>query len=654
MSRVEGNSKQQTTTRNNCAVEDCHDDLAQKEKQIGRILLMAEKDKREAMFSLDTIKKLKDQLYALSHDFHFDIGPDEATFDFVLPPMLVLDRRRSSLPGTIHANSNGAESSGTRPSNQLFSHNQSTTNIQAPNNQPIPNPPHSNPSYVHSNSPNSSPSYSNMLASSPSLSTPSSNSSNMMHTANHLHTGEQQEVRGGGVGAIVVASGGIGFHQKLAIKEEELLRVASRAQQEAAKATFLRRKKEELQQRILTELNKRRNFIKETRQNIEHKEKEIMRLSFLAEQDKKTGMFLCQQIACLKKSLEGFLQACEESKPETLCNILARCMSSNDLFGSPPASPVRSISSSRLSTLKYTVIGKETDAVLHEDEKKSEELARVKQIVAQESRCVDALKAKVEELKQGLVTELQQADEELGLKMQEFRQKQLAIEKVAARAERERARSYFLKEEIVKLTSALGVETGKDFMMKRKGKNEEYGPDIAYLSSFSELPELEKATATHQQHPITLASTYKTEGGQTIDAEGATVTNHPPSPTEECTVAPIAGCDISSSGDDSDSQHATTLPLSIVNLRGGDDPTLYISSPPCRTIPISPASECMYVQKLKDIAVLKRETSKKEEELVRLKKLAEAERCRHLLLKDKFEQLRTEMREREAYGACTF
>jgi hypothetical protein len=62
----------------------------------------------------------------------------------------------------------------------------------------------------------------------------------------------------------------------------------------------------------------------------------------------------------------------------------------------------------------------------------------------------------------------------------------------------------------------------------------------------------------------------------------------------------------------------------------------------------------MYVQKLKDIAALKRETSKKEEELVRLKKLAEAERCRHLLLKDKFEQLRTEMREREAYGACTF
>jgi hypothetical protein len=56
------------------------------------------------------------------------------------------------------------------------------------------------------------------------------------------------------------------------------------------------------------------------------------------------------------------------------------------------------------------------------------------------------------------------------------------------------------------------------------------------------------------------------------------------------------------------------------------------------------------MQKLKDIAVLNRETSKKDEELTRLKKLAEAERCRHLLLKDKFEELRTEMREKELSG----
>jgi hypothetical protein len=112
-----------------------------------------------------------------------------------------------------------------------------------------------------------------------------------------------------------------------------------------------------------------------------------------------------------------------------------------------------------------TVIGKETETIMLEDEKKTQELARVKLIVEQESKRVDSLKAKVEgtityqhklkvnnscaELKQGLVAELQQADEQLEMKMQEFMQKQLAIEKVTARAERERARSYFLKDEIV-------------------------------------------------------------------------------------------------------------------------------------------------------------------------------------------------------------
>jgi len=194
---------------------------------------------------------------------------------------------------------------------------------------------------------------------------------------------------------------------------------------------------------------------------------------------------------------------------------------------------------------------------------------------------------------------LQEADEQLGIKMHEFVQKQLAIEKVAARAERERNRSYFLKQEIVKLSNALGP--GKDSSSKKKGsKTSEYGPDVAYLSEFSEL------------------------------------------------------CDLEPRGGDSDSNHQTqqnhpsSVPVAISrNLQIPCDPSMYVFSPPCRTIPISPASECIYMQKLKDIAVLNRETSKKDEELVRMKKLAEAERCRHLLLKDKFEELRVEMRERE-------
>ncbi len=97
----------------------------------------------------------------------------------------------------------------------------------------------------------------------------------------------------------------------------------------------------ELQQRISVENNKWRDTIVRIRQEIDRKEKEIERLSFLAEQDKKSGMFLRQQIlrkycGCsfdlesllicieLKKSLEGFLQAREDNKPETLCSVSPR------------------------------------------------------------------------------------------------------------------------------------------------------------------------------------------------------------------------------------------------------------------------------------------------------------------------------------------
>jgi hypothetical protein len=402
-----------------------------------------------------------------------------------------------------------------------------------------------------------------------------------------------------------------------------LQRVTARAQQEAAKATFLRKKKEELQQQLVTECGKLNHNIKQMKQNIAHKEKEISRLSFLAEQDKKTGMFLCQQIAQLRKSIEGFLQAKEESKPESLCNILARCSSSTDLYGSPPSSPVSCVAPVHTTTTMRTAIGKETEMLMLEDEKKSQELARVKLIVEQESKRVEYLKAKVEELKQALVAELQRADEQLSFKMKEFMQKQQAIEKVAARAERERARSVFLKDEIVKLTNTLGM--GKESSTKRKGKNDEYGPDMAYLSSFSELSSLPDT-------PGGLAPS----GNDSKPSQGDA-----PSPSPHPPPGDVV----------SQQQHATSLPLSI--LRGRDAPNMYIFSPPCRTIPISPASESIYAQKLKDIAVLNRETTKKDEELVRLKKLAEAERCRHLLLKDKFDQLRIEIREREAYNACT-
>ena len=70
-------------------------------------------------------------------------------------------------------------------------------------------------------------------------------------------------------------------------------------------------------------------------------------------------------------------------------------------------------------------------------------------IVSPQFHDVFVINTRFIELKEGLVAELQQADEQLELNMQELVQKQLAIEKVTARAERERARSYFLKDQIV-------------------------------------------------------------------------------------------------------------------------------------------------------------------------------------------------------------
>jgi len=47
---------------------------------------------------------------------------------------------------------------------------------------------------------------------------------------------------------------------------------------------------------------------------------------------------------------------------------------------------------------------------------------------------------------------------------------------------------------------------------------------------------------------------------------------------------------------------------------------------------------------MKDLELLEKEKKKKDEELTRLKRLAEAERCRHLLLKDKMQELKDELK----------
>ncbi len=146
---------------------------------------------------------------------------------------------------------------------------------------------------------------------------------------------------------------------------------------------------------------------------------------------------------------------------------MARCTSSPDFatlsssasthtLCAPPSPPPQ----------RRTALARELDAIIREDGRKTQELARVKCIAEQESKRLQESKERVEgmfscilhtnansllDLKQALVAELTTADDQLGRKMQEFKQKQQAIEKVTARAERERSRSVFLKDEIISM-----------------------------------------------------------------------------------------------------------------------------------------------------------------------------------------------------------
>jgi len=290
------------------------------------------------------------------------------------------------------------------------------------------------------------------------------------------------------------------------------------------------------------------------------------------------------QISKLKKSLEAFVSVRVDNKSKQLQHIIASCGTDDISLSSSPylqgqflLLPVDSLSPPSLSR-NTCPLRVEADNMVRENARKDCELARVRAIADAERKRTDTLKEQAEELKQALVEELQEVDRAVNSKLREIRNKQEAIQKVSARANRERSRSCFLRDEIVKLTTALAQERHVDVA---KTKNE-YGPDVAYLSEFSELSELDPQ----------------------------------PSP-----VAP--------------------------NLF--NDPIEITQSPPCRSIALSlggaSSSECLiFSQKMKDLELLEKEKTKRDEELTKMKKLAEAERCRHLLLRDKMQELKDELK----------
>jgi len=234
------------------------------------------------------------------------------------------------------------------------------------------------------------------------------------------------------------------------------------------------------------------------------------------------------------------------------------------------------------SPLNKSALRLHVDGLIRENIRKDNELARVRAIADAEKQQATTLKDKAEDLKNALVSELEGADRALESRLKEIRNKQEAIQKVSARAVRERSRSCVLLDEIKKLTTALAQESKDDSF--REFKKSEYGPDTAYLAEFSELIELDNQT-----------------------------------------------------------------PM-VVEIQPISDPAKLVHSPPLKAIQLSfdggsTSTECIiFTQKMRDLECLEKEKAKKDEELVRLKRLAEAERCRFLLLKDKAQELKNELR----------
>jgi hypothetical protein len=517
-------------------------EVEKKEREIVRLTMIAEKDKRDSIALMESIKKLKEQLQYILDDFY----QNPKSRDELLRKCNMTQRPDGELVfcQTIPERH-------TLPSSPVPTRNTPPPSSSFPREDIENTPPNS---FHNVKIPTNSPKVEHY---------DSKNQLSEFETLNNL----------------------------LKSKDEELKRVQRRASEEAARAASLRSREEELKQVLSDEFAKWHRYADELRQEISRKEKEVVRLSILAEQDKKASMFMRDQITKLKKSLESFITARADNKSQVLQQLLLRCDPQTPPLISPPNSAPNTPQPSPFGEIRgeaaCTDLRRDIDELLRIDVRKESELSRVRSIADTECRRAAAFKEKVEELKEALVAEMQFADEELSRKIQDIRRKQMAIQKVAARAERERARSYFLREEIIKLSKALYEEQKNVPPMNinmRDLRRNDFAPDMAYLQDFSELGDLREFAA------------------------GADLSSAPPLTPREPQV----------------------------------DPINFVHSPPCRCIPIG-ASENIYVQKIRDLEVLEREKTRKEEELTRLKRVAEAERCRHLLLKDKMQELQGEV-----------
>ncbi|GAM22759.1 hypothetical protein SAMD00019534_059340 [Acytostelium subglobosum LB1] len=263
-------------------------------------------------------------------------------------------------------------------------------------------------------------------------------------------------------------------------KDVELDRVKCRSTLESMKVQNLQEKFTELSHLVRSEKDKWGLEVQCIRSEINNKEKEIGHLLRVAENHKKTSMDNIDHITKLKRSLASICnlrggssrldinRLNESFSFENLCpGGQSQCTSVHNHLGSSSSSS--SLSSSSSSSGSDHGITHSNDRFWTEEKrdiahlnkqllKKDEEIKRVKDIIYVEMRRSNYLGNKLIELKSLLEEESRQVDY-LELKaFREVKEKEDAVVRVAYRAQKDRLRSAILRGEVQKLSAILQHE----------------------------------------------------------------------------------------------------------------------------------------------------------------------------------------------------
>ncbi|KAF2073589.1 hypothetical protein CYY_005106 [Polysphondylium violaceum] len=312
-------------------------------------------------------------------------------------------------------------------------------------------------------------------------------------------------------------------------------------------------------------------------------------------------------------------------------------------------------------------------------EKKENEIHRIRDILEYESLKTIFLTNKANELKLILEEESRQVDSLQNQSQREIREKEDAIFKVALRAQKERLKSNQLKDEIKKLTRALNLQNGK-----KQVKSPELEPVFVEMGDLKQFQDLSldrycdenilsdyiangtpAPCHTHHHFSPTPISTPiycnspKSTTNLFINNNNSNNSNNHHNMINNNNINNNGSISIPVSQVRKSSSHDNLSPTSRLSPRIGQfSPSNSFSGTSNNSFNNSSFNSNLFVgspsevimHKLKEIDRLHKESSQKEKELGQVKKIAEAERTRLALLKDKLKELKTELTDQEVYS----